>query len=119
MIIGCAGIDNGPAETRPQSITCHEHDLARTSFRNVRPPGTRPRAALMRRIAGVHCERWQKERFTYDTTGDWPRRTHKVYEAQYRAPASAKLSIEVRAGAAEHTGGRAGRLSDSDSLHAP
>jgi hypothetical protein len=39
---------------------------------------------------------WQKEWFTYDT-GDWPRRTHKVYEPQYRAPASAKLSIEVRA----------------------
>ena len=40
---------------------------------------------------------WQQEWFTYDLSGDWARNTHKVYDPQYRAPAGAKLSIEVRA----------------------
>lgn len=40
---------------------------------------------------------WQKQWFTYDLSGDWPRRTHKVYDPQYKAPAGARLSIEVRA----------------------
>lgn len=40
---------------------------------------------------------WQKEWFTYDLSGNWARNTHKVYDPQYRAPAGAKLSIEVRA----------------------
>lgn len=39
---------------------------------------------------------WQKEWFAYDIPGDWPRRTHKVYDPQYKAPADARLSIEVR-----------------------
>ncbi len=40
---------------------------------------------------------WQKEWFTYDISGNWARNTHKVHDPQYRAPASARLSIEVRA----------------------
>ena len=40
---------------------------------------------------------WQKEWFTYDLSGNWARNTHKVYDPQYKAPAGAKLSIEVRA----------------------
>ena len=40
---------------------------------------------------------WQKEWFTYDLSGNWARNTHKVYDPQYRAPAGAKLSLEVRA----------------------
>ena len=40
---------------------------------------------------------WQKEWFTYDISGGWARKTHKVYDPQYKAPTDAKLSIEVRA----------------------
>ena len=40
---------------------------------------------------------WEKEWFTYDLSGNWARRTHKLYDPQYRAPAKARLSLEVRA----------------------
>lgn len=40
---------------------------------------------------------WQKQWFTYDIPPAWARKTHKVYDPQYRAPAGAKLSIEIRA----------------------
>ena len=39
---------------------------------------------------------WRKEWFSYDLSGNWARNTHKVYDPQYKAPAGAKLSIEVR-----------------------
>ncbi len=39
---------------------------------------------------------WQKEWFTYDITGKWPRNTHKLYDPQYKAPANAKLSLDVK-----------------------
>lgn len=40
-------------------------------------------------------EGWQREWFTYDTSGKWPRRTHKVYDPKWRAPPGASLSLEV------------------------
>lgn len=40
---------------------------------------------------------WQKEWFTYDLSGDWARKTHKLYDPQWQAPALAKLALEVRA----------------------
>jgi hypothetical protein len=39
---------------------------------------------------------WQQEWFTYDLTGHWPRRTHKLFDPKWQAPAGAKLAIEVR-----------------------
>ncbi len=39
---------------------------------------------------------WEKEWFTYKPE-DWARRTHKIYDDQWKAPVSGKLSIEVRA----------------------
>jgi hypothetical protein len=39
---------------------------------------------------------WQKEWFTYDLTGRWPRRTHKIYDPKWKAPAGAKLALDVR-----------------------
>jgi hypothetical protein len=39
---------------------------------------------------------WQKEWFTYDLTDNWARKTHKLYDPQWAAPAFAKLAIEVR-----------------------
>lgn len=39
---------------------------------------------------------WQKEWFTYDLTGRWPRRTHKLYDPKWNAPAGAKLALDVR-----------------------
>ena len=39
---------------------------------------------------------WQKEWFTYDLTGHWARRTHKLYDPKWAAPAAAKLALEVR-----------------------
>ncbi|MBL7107614.1 MAG: dienelactone hydrolase family protein [Phycisphaerae bacterium] len=39
---------------------------------------------------------WQKEWFTYNIK-DWARKTHKVYDDQYKAPEFAKLALEVRA----------------------
>jgi len=39
---------------------------------------------------------WEKEWFTYKPE-EWGRRTHKIYDDQWRAPASAKLAFEVRA----------------------
>ena len=39
---------------------------------------------------------WQKEWFTYDLSGAWPRKTHKLYDPQWAAPAGARLGLEVR-----------------------
>ena len=39
---------------------------------------------------------WQKEWFTYDLTGNWTRRTHKLYDSKWKAPVNAKLEIEVK-----------------------
>lgn len=39
---------------------------------------------------------WQKEWFTYDLTGGWPRATHKIYDPLYAAPPYAKLAFDVR-----------------------
>jgi len=38
---------------------------------------------------------WEKEWFTYKP-GDWARRTHKVYDDQWKAPANVKLAFEIR-----------------------
>lgn len=38
---------------------------------------------------------WQKEWFTYKPD-NWPRTTHKLYDAQYAAPKNAILAIQVR-----------------------
>ena len=38
---------------------------------------------------------WQKAWFTY-RPADWARRTHKVYDDQWKAPTHAKLAVEVR-----------------------
>ena len=38
---------------------------------------------------------WEKEWFTY-RPAEWARRTHKVYDDQWKAPAGAKLALEVR-----------------------
>jgi hypothetical protein len=39
---------------------------------------------------------WQKEWFSYDITGNWPLKTHKLYDPKWQAPASAKLALDVR-----------------------
>jgi hypothetical protein len=39
---------------------------------------------------------WQKEWFTYDLSGNWARSTHKVYDEIWKAPAGAKLALDVR-----------------------
>jgi hypothetical protein len=39
---------------------------------------------------------WEKEWFTYRPE-DWARKTHKMYDAQWKAPARARLALEVRA----------------------
>ena len=38
---------------------------------------------------------WEKKWFTYKPE-DWARRTHKVYDDQWKAPVDAKLAIEIR-----------------------
>lgn len=38
---------------------------------------------------------WEKEWFTYRPE-DWARKTHKLYDAQWKAPAHARLALEVR-----------------------
>ncbi|MEI6647438.1 MAG: DUF6786 family protein, partial [bacterium] len=39
---------------------------------------------------------WQKEWFTYDLTGAWAQKTHKLYDPKWYAPVSAKLALDVR-----------------------
>ena len=39
---------------------------------------------------------WQKEWFTYDLTDNWARKTHKLNDPKWSAPAAAKLALEVR-----------------------
>lgn len=39
---------------------------------------------------------WQKEWFTYDLSGRWPRRTHKLYDPKWRPPANAALALDVK-----------------------
>ena len=41
-------------------------------------------------------EDWEKEWFTYNPA-EWGRRTHKVYDDLWKAPAGAKLAVDVRA----------------------
>ena len=41
-------------------------------------------------------EGWQQEWFTYDLTGSWARRTHKIYDDTWKAPPFAKLAFSVR-----------------------
>ena len=38
---------------------------------------------------------WEKEWFTYNVE-DWARRTHKIYNEQWKAPEHARLALEVR-----------------------
>jgi len=40
---------------------------------------------------------WQKEWFSYKPD-DWPRRTHKLRDEQWKAPADSRLELQVRAG---------------------
>ena len=40
-------------------------------------------------------DNWQKEWFTYKPE-EWARRTHKLYNDRWQAPANAKLALEVR-----------------------
>jgi hypothetical protein len=39
---------------------------------------------------------WQKEWFTYDLTGNWPLKTHKLYDPKWQPLSSGKLALEVR-----------------------
>jgi hypothetical protein len=39
---------------------------------------------------------WQKEWFTYDLTDNWARKTHKLYDPKWKAPAAAKLALDVK-----------------------
>lgn len=39
---------------------------------------------------------WEKEWFTYDVSGHWPRRTNKPHDPKWQAPPSAKLALDVR-----------------------
>jgi hypothetical protein len=39
---------------------------------------------------------WEKEWFTYDLSDNWARRTHKIHDAQWKAPPLAKLAFGVR-----------------------
>jgi len=39
---------------------------------------------------------WQKEWFTYDLTDNWARKTHKLNDPKWSAPAAAKLALEIR-----------------------
>lgn len=38
---------------------------------------------------------WMKAWFTYDLSGRWPRKTHKLYDPKWYAPAGAKLVLNV------------------------
>jgi hypothetical protein len=48
------------------------------------------------RLIEAFAPGWQKEWFTYESTGAWPRRTHKIYDDRWPAPPAAKLALEVR-----------------------
>jgi hypothetical protein len=48
------------------------------------------------RLIEAFAPGWQKEWFTYESTGAWPRRTHKIYDDRWPAPSAAKLALEVR-----------------------
>jgi dienelactone hydrolase len=39
---------------------------------------------------------WQKEWFSYKPEDGWGRKTHKVYDAMWKAPSGAKLALEVK-----------------------
>ncbi len=48
------------------------------------------------RLIEAFGEGWQKEWFTYDLSGRWPRRTHKLYDPKWAAPPGARLALEVK-----------------------
>jgi hypothetical protein len=39
---------------------------------------------------------WQGDWYTYNETGDWPWRTHKLHDPEWPAPPGARLVVEVR-----------------------
>jgi hypothetical protein len=39
---------------------------------------------------------WQGDWYTYNESGDWPWRTHKLHDAEWPAPPGARLAVEVR-----------------------
>ena len=61
----------------------------------MRAAGVKPADKTSLLIEGFAGD-WQKEWFTYDLTGRWPRRTHKIYDPKWKAPAGAKLALDVR-----------------------
>ena len=48
------------------------------------------------RLIEPFADGWQKEWFTYDLSGGWPRRTHKLYDPKWKAPPGAMLALDVK-----------------------
>lgn len=48
------------------------------------------------RVIEPFAGEWEKEWFTYDLSGNWPRKTHKLYDPKWKAPEGAKLVLDVR-----------------------
>ena len=69
--------------------------LTPTELRAAGVQATAQRSLLIEEFAPD----WQKEWFTYDLSDNWARKTHKLYDPQWQAPAGAKLALEVRAAA--------------------
>ena len=57
--------------------------------------GVKPTLQPSRGIESFEAD-WQKEWFSYDLSGSWARKTHKLYDPQWAPPPGARLGLAVR-----------------------
>jgi len=80
--------------------TAHEFALSSRMLiatpEQLRTAGVKATAARTALIEDF-ADGWERAWFTYESTGHWARRTHKIYDERWHAPAQARLALDVRA----------------------
>ena len=81
-----------PYSTDRFVISSLPHRVASSELQAAGVKSTRPTSPLIETFEGD----WKKQWFAYKTD-DWAVSTHKIYTEEWKAPAGARLSFEVRA----------------------
>ncbi|MBT7298987.1 MAG: hypothetical protein HN849_05730 [Victivallales bacterium] len=88
-----AGYYYAPYTAKQFSLSSIMHIATPAQLREAGAKATRRPSPIIEDFA----DGWQKEWFTYDLSGNWARRTHKIYHDTCQAPPFAKLAFSVRA----------------------
>jgi hypothetical protein len=87
-----AGYYYAPYTARTVSLSSIMHVATPAELRAAGVRATASPSLLIETFEGE----WEKEWFTYDLSGNWARRTHKIHDDTWRTPAFAKLAFDVR-----------------------